>query len=143
MRQTPAALLLACLVIVLSGCGKEREPYKKELVQVTGTVKISDKPLGDATVTFAPIGSTKGLGASGKTDANGVYTLTTPYAHPGILPGEYRVTVSKRVDPKTGEVKTSGALKELVPAQYSTPGTSALKLTVPAGGGTLDIPLKN
>jgi hypothetical protein len=135
MRAARALFTPIVLVGVMSACTKEREPFKSDLVQVTGTVKLDDKPLNDAEVTFTPTGSTKGFGAMGKTDASGKYNLKTPHGHDGVLPGEYKVSVSKQTE--------GSPRKQLVPANFSSPGTTTLKLTVPPGGGTLDIPLKS
>jgi hypothetical protein len=148
MKSALAVGLLVSTVLA-AGCGKEREPYKAELVAVTGVVKLGDKPLDNATVTFTPTGKTKGFGASGKTDANGSYSLTTPMGNAGVLPGEYKVSISKVVDSKTGAAidlgslgKGGGSPKQAVPTKYSDPATTELKKTVPAGGGKIDFALK-
>src|SRR5882724_13108323 len=102
MKQFQFTAALVLYLTFIGGCGGGREPYKKDLVKVTGTLKIDDKPLAGATVTFTPAGNIRGLGATGRSDANGNYALKTPMGHEGILPGEYKVTVSKLVD-KTGK----------------------------------------
>jgi hypothetical protein len=144
--RVTAAITVSFLFVI--GCSGGREPYKKDLVKVTGTVKLDDKPLAGATVTFIPTGTTKGLGASGKSDGSGAYSLTTPMGHEGVLPGEYKVIVSKLVDKSgkdvdTSDIRQAANAQQAVPMIYTGLSTTPVKLTVPAGGGTLDIPLKS
>ncbi|MFL5340259.1 MAG: carboxypeptidase-like regulatory domain-containing protein [Gemmataceae bacterium] len=118
---------------------------------VSGAVTLDGVPLANAVVAFAPAGATKGVGAVGRTDAGGKYTLATPHGSPGVVPGEYKVTVSKFVDLKTGAdaVLEPGKppidqpdIRELLPPQYSNPTMSRLDKTVPPGGGMIDLVLK-
>ena len=150
MYTARTAGLVFLFTLVGAGCGADRERFKGDLVPVSGVVKLDDKPLDHATVTFAPTGQTKGFGASGKTDANGNYSLTTPSGNPGVLPGEYKVSISKVVDAKSGAVVETGSIgrpgaggtKQSVPVKYSDAATTELKKTVPPGGGKIDFTLK-
>jgi hypothetical protein len=79
-------LLLPALLLTAAGCGGKGKPVKVE-----GFVTLDDKPLPGATVTFAPVG--EGRPASGRTDADGSFRLTTFRSDDGALPGEYKVIV--------------------------------------------------
>ena len=137
------------LVVFLAGCSGD--PNQAQLVPVNGKVMLDNQPLANAVVEFHPTGSTKGIGAVGRTDGSGAYTLTTPKGGKGIMPGEYKVTVSKLVDPQTGADAVldpskppieQPATKELLPPHYSNPTLSTLTKNVPPGGGSIDISLK-
>jgi hypothetical protein len=78
--------LLPALVLLAVGCGGPGKPVKVE-----GIVTLDGKPLPGATVTFAPVGG--GRSASGRTDADGSFRLTTFRTDDGALPGEYKVMV--------------------------------------------------
>ena len=135
--------------VALAGCSGD--PNRSQLVPISGTVTLDGVPLANAVVAFSPAGSTRGVGSLGRTDSGGKYTLATPQGSPGVVPGEYKVTVSKFVDLKTGAdvVLEPGKppidqpdIRELLPPQYSNPSLSRLDKTVPAGGGTIDLALK-
>lgn len=79
------------LVFVLVGCG--RSPYP-ETASVQGTVTLDGKPVGNATVTFAP---TTSRASSGRTDEQGKYILTFKKGIPGAVLGEHQVKISKFV----------------------------------------------
>ena len=77
----------------LIGCG----PSGPEVVPVTGTLTLDDRPLPDVQLTFHPINGTAGHGAGGSTDGQGRFTLKamvpgTTEEYDGAIPGEYRVT---------------------------------------------------
>jgi len=76
--------LLAGLLAV--GCGGPGKPVKVE-----GVVTLDDKPLPGATVTFVP--KDKGRSASGLTESDGSFRLTTFRTEDGALPGEYKVII--------------------------------------------------
>lgn len=92
ISKTIFCFFLALTVCAFVGCGKDSQ-YKK----VTGTVTFNGAPLSDCFLTFFPQ-SPDGEGGSGKTDANGVYTVTSSSAQnggTGLIPGEYKVVVMK------------------------------------------------
>lgn len=62
-------------------------------VPVTGSVELDGKPVAGATVIFKP--DAQGRAASGTTDAEGKFKLTTEVNGDGALPGSYRVAVTK------------------------------------------------
>lgn len=137
-------LLLCGGLLALLGCGGSNQPNLKP---VTGKVIWKGKALAGAGVQFIPNGSTGGGGGSGKTDANGQYTITYVRGQPGLLPGSYKVVVSKRVMPDGSEPPADvppieSPAREVLPARYSDPHQTQLTRTVPESGGAIDITLK-
>src|SRR5437879_3692017 len=80
------SLLLSALVVTTVGRGGQ-----SKAVKVEGTVTLDGQPLPGATVSFMPVGN--GRAASGRTDANGNFRLSTFRTDDGALPGEYKVIV--------------------------------------------------
>ena len=145
MKTTRTFLLgIACLAVV--GCTKEAG--LPELVPVSGTVTLDGKPVSGANVTFMPSGTTRGSGADGRTDAEGVYQLRARHGGAGAAVGTYKVTVSKLAKPDGSEVTPGDATppalsgaREMLPAQYTNLSQTTLKPTVPAGGGVCNLEL--
>ena len=75
----------ACTAFSAAGCGAKPVPTK-------GVVTVDGKPLVKATVMFTSQES-GGKDATGLTDANGGFELTTAHEKDGALPGLYKVTV--------------------------------------------------
>jgi len=75
----------ACASLSAAGCGAKPVPTK-------GVVTVDGKPLAKATVMFTSQES-GGKDATGLTDANGGFELTTAHGKDGALPGLYKVTV--------------------------------------------------
>jgi hypothetical protein len=143
--------------LALSGCGAGKP------VSVDGEVTLDGKPVPDAMVVFHP--EKGGTQASGMTDANGVFHLTTFNTGDGALPGNYRATVQKlkaqgdavttNVDPANpdsmrkaiggfiagGQSAQRKAQNSSLPPSYGNPDSSGLKYSVPTSG-TIKIALK-
>jgi len=75
----------------LVGCGGKSYPPTSP---VTGVVTLDGKPVEGANVSFVS-NDTKVQPASGTTDKDGKYSLTTFRSGDGAMPGEYKVAVSK------------------------------------------------
>src|SRR5437867_12591753 len=86
-RYGPLGLLFLAAVVGLVGCGS---PTKA--VKVQGTVTLDGKPFPGATVTFTPVEAT-GKPASGRSESDGGFQLTTFKPDDGALPGDYKVVV--------------------------------------------------
>jgi hypothetical protein len=136
------------LAMAVLGCGLTAKPVKVE-----GIVTQDGKPIQNAMVVFHPEGG--GRSATGLTDSEGVFQLTTINTGDGAMPGAYKVTVEKVAPAKqTGPVspedpasmqKAYGAfLKEAgrgaKPPQttlnpiYGLEDKTPLKFTVPVDG---------
>ena len=140
--------VLSCAV--LAGCVDD----SLGTVPVTGVVELDGKPVEGATVVFKPDG--EGRAASGTTDAQGKFKLTTEVNGDGALPGNYKVGVTKYEGggldlPKIEDASDSAAMdaiynaaekqgktgkpaKNLVGAKYSNPDGSGLTAEVKDSG---------
>ena len=132
-------LLLVFSLAYLSGCEKNKA-IKTDLV--TGVITMDGSPLAGASVTFSPVDD-KGSVAIGTTDANGKYALQTLLgaADAGTTPGDYLVSISKKVNEPTGKQEWSesdGKMmdvtvgKETVPVKFTTKNSTPHKATVVA-----------
>lgn len=149
-RPTHRRLRFAALFLMAAfpGCGGgvSRSPTlpDRPKVAVKGKVLLADgKPLADARVSFEPVfkGEAKGgkaeidpanVGqpASGVTESDGTFSLTTRTAGDGIVPGDYRVSI---------EMNTSMAPGKPSPIPKSFYGEmSTLKVTVKPDATTLE-----
>lgn len=119
-----------CLLIALAavGCGGPGA------TAAGGTVTYQGQPVVDATVLFTPDGGGEGAAmATGKTDAQGKFTLTTKSPNDGAIPGNYKVSISpaQAVQPE-GDYSTPPPPP--FPAKYMDPLVTDLKATVASGG---------
>ncbi|MBX7106064.1 MAG: carboxypeptidase-like regulatory domain-containing protein [Gemmataceae bacterium] len=104
---------------------------------VTGQVTWRGAPAEGAVVVFHPVVET-GDRPSGVVSAAGTFELNTA-GRPGVLPGEYRVTI---VWDRPPEGKPNARREDYVDAfrgRYSRPAESHLKATVPPQGGAIPI----
>ncbi|MFZ3374158.1 MAG: hypothetical protein WA183_01225 [Chthoniobacterales bacterium] len=131
-------LLLGLVVVFAVGCGGQ------SLAPVSGKVTLHGVPLIGATVSFQPIapeGSIDaGPGSTGKTNADGEYTLTAATGQPGAVPGQHRVIITLlQTVPGTGDQRHVRLMNQ-VPPQYGADGN--MKREVVAGtNNVLDFPL--
>lgn len=140
LKEGSICLSLCLAWAVITGCGQNRHP---ELRQVSGTVTHEGQAVEDATVAF--INESSSRIASGRTDAEGGFYLTSYDDNDGALPGEHVVVISKTEELedapslsmdealKTRRSKRTAA-KHLIPAKYASRDTSPLKVTVTENG---------
>jgi hypothetical protein len=138
-------VLLARLVcfVALPGCGGDG------LVAVQGKLTAKGLPLDGAFIQLIPGGSTKGVGGFGRSDAEGNFTLIGSRAGgKGILPGEYKVRLSRPVAADGSPIPPGVApdqvgARESIASPYSSVPDTPLRCTVPEGGGavSIDIPV--
>ncbi|MEX2175352.1 MAG: carboxypeptidase-like regulatory domain-containing protein [Pirellulaceae bacterium] len=124
-----SALFLGMAAVFLLGCGSASP------VSAGGTVTYKGAPVANARIGFIPKtvdGAAKGEMASGETDAEGKFTVTTKSPGDGAVPGEYTVTVAPNAAEAT-ENDYSLPPPPPYPGHYSDPGTSSLKVTVKRG----------
>jgi hypothetical protein len=128
---------------MIPGCG-----FRSSTAAVSGQVIYKGKPVPNADVTFTPEVA-GGSPATGRTDANGRYSLATPTKGSGAVPGKYKVHIIARGPdrpPKPGETG-SGMPGEMmpgdpvIPAKYFAPDTSGLTFEVKRGGNTANFDL--
>jgi hypothetical protein len=145
------ALLSIASLIFAVGCGgpplTERDHI--ETVPAAGVVLYQGKPLPDYEITFIPKEGNRP--ATGKTDAEGRFTLGTNDVGDGAPVGTFKVVVSfnavspldPAVVPPEQIIATTPKPKVKVPAKYSDAEKSGIEIQVPEGGSTeLKIELK-
>mgnify|MGYP001412471187 CR=1 FL=1 len=128
------------------------------LVKASGTVTYQGKPVEGATVSFRPVNGKRA--ASGRTDAQGRFHLTSLHPGDGAFPGAYKVAISKiedtdpahqvtaeefaamvaggkappREPARSGAGKSAGGLVYHIPEKYLDADKSALTAEVTASG---------
>jgi hypothetical protein len=130
MNRIASMLAVVWVLGSLAGCGGG-------LSRVSGTVTLPDgKAMSGVFVTFSD--SEKQIGASGTTDENGRYQLTTSTPGDGVPPGTYQVTVTQ-----PGPVDSSQPEGPRVfPKRYESAISSGLSFEVKPGTNTCDIKLE-
>jgi len=156
--RIPATLGVALAAVLASGCGGNSGPA---LVPVTGTVTLNNKPLEGATVSFVPDPSNKaGIPGEDLTGPDGNYKAIT-LGRAGLVPGKYKVTVSKMPTAATGPgaemakedpymaqlgAESAAAAAKKVLTKKKDPALEKIEGTfdreIPAGGGTQDFDVK-
>lgn len=142
-------------VTALIGCGGGND--FPDPVPVSGSIKLNNEPVADAKVTFVAKGK-EGRSASGTTDAEGKFTLTTFNTGDGAIPGTYVVTVVKNdgstsadmgydAENEEGMGEDYGKMMDAagggdggpvvdtsLPQKYASPATSGIERTVADSG---------
>jgi hypothetical protein len=123
MRVRLSVLTALSALLLLSGCGGPK------MAKVEGQVTYNGKPVSQAAITFNPVAASEkdqnpGKPATGFTDEQGYYELSTYRAYDGALVGKHRVTVT---------------LDDTNPARCRRFQEFALE--VGPGRNTLDVPL--
>ncbi len=93
MRRSGSLLTFVLGLVLLPGCGGAN------IASVRGVVTCKGSPVKEAHLTFAPIARSEddkepGKPATGFTNAEGVYVLSTYQELDGALIGNHRVTVT-------------------------------------------------
>ena len=153
-------IFLCCLVgaTILPGCG--RGPNVPKTAAVRGCVRLDGKPVEGADVGFyCQIAG--GRPATGKTDAEGRYSLSTFGVNDGAILGRHTVAISKFVferdangrngpigdngmksAPSTGPMRLASAkARSALPQKYSNPSESGLTVEVKPEGGEINFNL--
>ena len=144
-------IYVVCFCAALcSGCG----PKQAKTYYVEGTITINGKPTEKVLVTFVPKTEGNGIQASGVTDAQGLYKLTSQRGQQdkGAEAGDYTVTLSKQESKPLAKPFTDPSGREFteeffetMPIDYRNPFRSPLNATVNAGenkGLDFDVELK-
>jgi hypothetical protein len=135
MRATILGPALALPLALIVGCGSG-----PKYAAVSGRVTLNGQPLANATVSFQPIAegsvNAPAPGSTGRTNANGEYTLSCADGRAGAWVGKHRVSISAVSEQAgDGDVRPPrGGWPQVdkVPARYNK--DSKEEFTVPAGG---------
>ena len=124
-----ATFLLACLLLVPTGCSGGQSVYP-----VQGQVRWKNQIPEGAQVVFHPVGKADKdiIRPTGQVDQDGKFTLTTYAAGDGAPAGEYEVTVEWWVSPG----RDLPAVNKL-PASYARTASSPLHVKVVQGSNVL------
>lgn len=143
-------LAIALMSVLVCGCGsgvKSRPPMAK----VKGVVKYKGNPVANAMVNFSTEGAPRM--ASGMTDDQGRFQLTTYETNDGAPVGTHKVTVT-RIEATAGPAKMSAmdlASKGpppppkggVIPMKYADLKTTPLVSTVDAGSNDKTLELED
>jgi hypothetical protein len=135
MKKIYVVVLLVCCLLFV-GCGQSG---LKGLKSCSGVVLKDGKPIDGVTVTFTPISTdAQARGASAETDANGKFQVKT-LQWDGVLPGKYKVTLSKRItEINPGQESVPDNYKSVTYVEqmgkYADPDQSDLTADIPDSG---------
>lgn len=135
------------MISMLIGCG-EGGPAMNA---VTGTVTIGGQPAADVLVTLQPTDSSMEA-ASGRTGADGSYTLTTGVqGKPGAMTGSYKVVLQPQSSSSMDEAAYAGGGDQSappagpesnIPDEYRSAETTPKQVDVTSGANTIDIAIE-
>jgi hypothetical protein len=108
-QTTCRNLVPLLLCIVTSACSGKSDP-RRHVVPVSGRVLLLGKPVAGARVTFLATGFPRA--ASGETDDEGRFVLSTFVTGDGAPPGNHVVTVLRPMSPP--------ALRQITDAEYAS-----------------------
>jgi hypothetical protein len=141
----------AVSLVIFLGCGSSDAP---KLAPVTGSVAFNGQPVAGATVSFIPENA-NGRMATGVTDKDGKFQLSTNAINDGAVIGEHKILVVKsesgggpatveKWDPKVDiskkyvemkdANKLAGDIKMSLPVKYASVDSTPLKENVKADG---------
>ena len=141
MTSSHALLTFVCLSTLAAtlGCGSGGPPAPKR-ASVRGNVTWENEPIVQGSITFVPVGDTKGSPAMAQIQ-DGQYSLNSTSGPPigthriEIL-GNKQVGMTPAVPPATGEIPK---IEQFVPAKYNK--SSTLERDVVAGQNKFDFEL--
>lgn len=135
------------MVPLYSGCGSDGAD-RPATYAVSGPVTLDSKPLAGVAIQFVPI-DTNGRSATGKSNADGNYSLFTFEDGDGAIPGEYKVVVISPGSSSDAKVPEKGGGSQPVsagpklPDKYRSPNMTDIKVTVTDSDNTIPIELKS
>ena len=97
-QKSCGLILLACFCLCLGGCPKRQNlPDGMPQPHPTVITVIQDgKPLEGASIALIPADASNSWNAGAVTDASGKASLKTLNKYEGVVPGKYRIVVTKR-----------------------------------------------
>ena len=143
MARTATVLLFLLGAAALIGCSREGQVPR---TIVSGKITLRGKPVTGAMVQFVPTGKA-GEAGSARTDEGGRYELMSAKGAAGVVPGDYKVVLSRMVGPDGKDLPPdvspySAGGKETMPRIYSSAEDTILITVVPpAPTASIDFPL--
>ena len=152
MYQSKLAFVGFVVVVVILGVTGCRQKGPK-VYFVQGKVTLNDEPVVDADIGFTPKSGEAGIPATGKTDEQGIFRLTSAQGGvfgKGAVAGEYDVRIIKFTDPdyvepenvQLGQALPMAKPRHLLPERYANVKTSGLSATVEAKKNIFNFELK-
>lgn len=133
-------------IVAIAGCGGSTgADNRPETATGEGVLSFKGDPVEGATVVLAPeFPGATAYTASAITESDGSFTLSSFPPDEGVVPGTYLVGVSKVEASTAAAAEPAGGheeyvpveTKNLLPAKYSDPNSSGLKIEIPAGGAS-------
>lgn len=141
IKRIHAIAVVLGLLMIVAGC---QSPPKDapQLAVVKGTVQHAGKAVAGAIVTFYPDGtrSTKGPSASGQTNAEGEFVLTSSANQQGAVVGFHKVTiVCEQMGSRPQSAAPAVGAPCRIPIKYGSLATTTLTAEVLPNGVTLTI----
>ena len=109
---------------------------------VEGKLTLNGQPVAGASITFHRFNKNTEKYTSacnGRSDASGRFQMTTYFRFDGAPAGEFAVTVTKA----DGFDEEGAPVKNQLPAEYGTPATTPIKVTIKPGTNDVNIDLKS
>lgn len=137
------------LSVGLVGCGED-EKGQPTLHPVTGKLTRGGQPVANVQVMFVPA-TREGRGATGITDASGMFKMISPNAGEGVPAGQYKVVLTQAaasdaasVDMSrytSGKDPTKAEATEAFPTEYGSEQTTPKTVEVKTGPNEINIEL--
>jgi len=133
-------LLCALSVLVQTGCGSSGPPAPKR-ASVRGVISWEGEPIQEGTITFVPVGDTKGSPTAASI-REGQYTLNSTMG-PSIGPNRVEIIANRStgqkipaVPPGDGEIEK---IEQFIPSKFNR--SSLLEREIEPGDNKLDFEL--
>lgn len=129
------------LGLVSLGCGEKGDT--RAFAKVTGKVEYHGQPLKSGRISFLPVDGNQGAPAAGDIQADGTYTMSTTEPGDGVIPGEYKVGVTDRVNEEADDANPNKVIKSPagIAPMYESPYTSKIQVKVEPGSNDIPITL--
>ena len=134
------------MALFVAGCGASGDIKPiANLVACSGTITLDGAPLKQGIVSFAPANPGAGQPATGPIK-DGKFTMATTVSAPGVVAGQYKVSVQSFDQEKSTSTNPSDMVKtptSLVPEKYLDAAKSGLEVEVKKGMSPVKLELSS